>query len=48
MTSIVNLVRDLLTGQPVAGDLWVATGWCAGILVASYTAAVMINRRKFS
>ena len=48
VTSIVNAVRDLLTGQPVAGDLWVALAWCAGILVASYTAAVMIYRRKFS
>lgn len=48
VTSIVNAVRDLLTGQPVAGDLWVALAWCAGILVASYTAAVMIYRRRFS
>jgi ABC-2 type transport system permease protein len=48
MTSIVNSVRDLLTGQPVGGDLWVALAWCAGILIAAYAFAIVIYRRKIS
>jgi ABC-2 type transport system permease protein len=48
VTSIVNAIRDLLAGQPVDSDIWVAVGWCAGILVASYAAAMVIYRRKFA
>src|SRR3954454_13221408 len=40
VTSIVNSIRDLLTGQPVSSDLWVALGWCVGILVVAYAAAM--------
>jgi ABC-2 type transport system permease protein len=48
VTSIVNSIRDLLTGQPVSSDLWVALGWCVGILVVAYAAAMAIYRRKIS
>ena len=33
VTSIVNTIRDLLAQQPVGTDIWVALGWCVGILV---------------
>ncbi|MFI6429382.1 ABC transporter permease [Rhodococcus oryzae] len=48
VTSIVNAIRDLLAGQPVDSDIWVALAWCAGILVVAYTAAIVIYRRKFA
>ena len=48
VTSIVNSIRDLLGGQPVGSDLWVALAWCAGILVAAYAFAIVIYRRKIS
>jgi ABC-2 type transport system permease protein len=48
VTSIVNSIRDLLTEQPVSGDIWIALAWCVGILVAAYAAAMAIYRRKIS
>ncbi|WP_308467812.1 ABC transporter permease [Rathayibacter soli] len=48
VTSIVNSIRDLFTGQPVGSDLWIALAWCVGILVAAYVAAMVIYRRKIS
>ncbi|TQF73512.1 ABC transporter permease [Rhodococcus spelaei] len=48
VTSIVNAIRNLLAGQAVGSDIWVALGWCAGILVLSYGAAIAIYRRKFA
>ncbi|MFC9994164.1 ABC transporter permease [Nocardia sp. NPDC127526] len=47
-TSIVNAIRDLFAQQPVGADIWVALGWCAGILVVSYAIAMNIYRRKVS
>lgn len=46
VTSIVNSIRQLLEGQQVTGDLWVALAWCAGILLAAYLAANVLYRRK--
>ena len=48
VTSIVNAIRDLFAGQPVGSDLWIALAWCVGILVAAYTFAMVIYRRKIS
>ena len=48
VTSIVNALRDLFAGQPVGSDLWIALAWCVGILVAAYTFAMVIYRRKIS
>ncbi|GAB2678825.1 ABC transporter permease [Nocardia goodfellowii] len=47
-TSIVNAIRDLLAEDPVGTDIWIALGWCAGILVVSYAFAMNIYRRKVS
>jgi ABC-2 type transport system permease protein len=48
VTSIVNAIRDLLTGQPVGGDIWFALAWCVGILVVAYLFAMAAYRRKIA
>jgi len=48
VTSIVNSIRDLLAGQPVGADLWIALAWCVGILVVAYALAIVTYRRKIS
>ncbi|MFG2074289.1 ABC transporter permease [Nonomuraea maritima] len=48
VTSIVNAIRALFTGQPVGADIWVALAWCAGILVVAYAFAMRTYRRKTS
>lgn len=48
VTSIVNTIRDLLAQQPVGTDIWVALGWCVGILAAAYLFATAAYRRKIS
>ncbi len=48
VTSIVNSIRDLFSGQPVGSDIWVALAWCVGILVVAYVFAMSIYRRKIS
>ena len=47
-TSIVNAIRGFLIQQPVGSDIWVALGWCAGILVVAYVVAMITYRRKIS
>ena len=46
VTSIVNSIRDLYSGQPVGSDIWVALAWCVGLLIVAYAFAVVIYRRK--
>lgn len=48
VTSIVNSIRDLYTGQPVGRDLWVALTWCVGVLVIAYVFAIAVYRRKIA
>lgn len=48
VTSIVDSIRDLFSGQPVGSDVWVALAWCVGILVVAYIFAMAIYRRKIS
>ncbi|MFC4631411.1 ABC transporter permease [Promicromonospora alba] len=48
VTSIVNTIRDLLAQQPVGADIWVALGWCVGILAIAYFFAMSAYRRKIS
>ena len=45
VTSIVDAIRNLLTQQPVGGDIWVALGWCVGILVVACLLAARSYRR---
>ncbi len=48
VTSIVNTIRDLFAQQPVGSDIWVALGWCVGILVVAYAFAMVAYRRIIS
>ena len=48
VTSIVNAIRDLLTGQPVGSNVWVALAWCMGLLVVAYLLALATYRRRIS
>ncbi|AXB44484.1 ABC transporter permease [Amycolatopsis albispora] len=48
VTSIVNALRALYSEQPVGSDLWVALGWCVGILLVAYFFANLTYRRKIS
>src|SRR6478752_8756972 len=48
VTSIVNAVRDLFAEQPVGTDIWIALGWCVGILIVAYLFAMRTYRRKIS
>ncbi|MEV0949643.1 ABC transporter permease [Promicromonospora sp. NPDC050249] len=48
VTSIVDTIRALLDQQPVASDIWVALGWCVGILVVTFYLAMAAYRRKIS
>jgi ABC-2 type transport system permease protein len=48
VTSIVNTIRGLFAGQPVGDDVWIALGWCAGILVVAYVFATIVYRRKIT
>ncbi|MDN4479823.1 ABC transporter permease [Demequina muriae] len=48
VTAIVDAIRALLAEQPVGTDLWVALGWCLGILVVAVVAANATYRRRFS
>jgi ABC-2 type transport system permease protein len=48
VTSIVNAIRDLFTQQPVGTDIWIALGWCVGILIVAYAVATATYRRKIA
>ena len=46
VTSIVDTIRDLFAQQPVSADIWVALGWCVGLLVVAYSLAMATYHRK--
>jgi ABC-2 type transport system permease protein len=46
VTSIVNMIRDLFTQQPVSSDIWIALAWFLGILIVAYTLAMATYHRK--
>jgi ABC-2 type transport system permease protein len=46
VTSIVDAIRALLTGNPVGKELWIALAWCVGILLVAYLLAVRAYRKK--
>jgi ABC-2 type transport system permease protein len=48
VTSIVEAIRALLSGQPAGHDLWAALAWCLGILAVAYVFAALAYKRKVS
>ena len=40
VTSIVNSIRALLTGESAGSEIWIALVWCIGILILAYALAV--------
>ena len=48
VTSIVDSIRNLFAGQPVGAELWIALGWCLGILVIAYLVSMATYRRKLA
>jgi ABC-2 type transport system permease protein len=46
VTSIVESIRALLSGQPVGNDIWIALAWCVGIAVVAYIFAMRAYKRK--
>ncbi|MDR9852336.1 ABC transporter permease [Paenibacillus sp. VCA1] len=45
VTSIVESIRALLSGQPVGNDIWIALGWCVGIMLVAYIFAMRAFKR---
>jgi ABC-2 type transport system permease protein len=48
VTSIVNTIRDLFTGEAIGTDIWIALAWLVGILIVAYVFAMGIYRRRIS
>lgn len=46
VTSIVDAIRALLSGQPVGNDIWIALAWCVGIMIVAYLLTMIIYKRK--
>ncbi|MNW44506.1 Daunorubicin/doxorubicin resistance ABC transporter permease protein DrrB [compost metagenome] len=46
VTSIVNAVRTLLYGGTVGNEIWIALGWCCGIMFLAYIFASRAFKRK--
>ena len=48
VTPIAETLRGLLLGTPIGSYGWQALAWCAGLLVAAFTAATILFRRRTS
>lgn len=48
VTSIVNTIRALFEQQSAGNDIWIALGWCAGILVVAYAFAMRAYHRRIA
>lgn len=46
VTSIVETIRAILSGQPVGNNIWIALPWCLGILVVAHLLAMRAYRRN--
>ena len=46
ITPVIETVRGLLTGTPIGDKGWIALAWSVGLLVASFTVATALYRRR--
>jgi ABC-2 type transport system permease protein len=46
VTSIVDAIRALLSGQPVGNDIWIALAWCIGIMLVAYVFAMRVYKNR--
>ncbi len=46
VTPITETLRGLLLGTPIGSYGWQALAWCAGLLLAAFTAATILFRRR--
>ncbi|CAM3315510.1 ABC transporter permease [Paenibacillus lupini] len=46
VTSIVETIRALLSGQPVGNDIWIALAWCVGIMLVAYVFAMKAYKKR--
>jgi ABC-2 type transport system permease protein len=48
VTAIVDAIRGLFLDQPLGNDLWIALGWCVGLIVVAWALALATYRRKLA
>lgn len=46
VTSIVNAIRALLSGQAVGDAIWIALAWCLGIMLVAYVFAMRAYKNR--
>jgi ABC-2 type transport system permease protein len=46
VTSIVNAIRALLSGQSVGNNIWIALAWCVGIMLVAYFFAMRVYKKR--
>jgi ABC-2 type transport system permease protein len=46
VTSIVEAIRALLSGQPVGNEIWIALAWCVGIMLVAYIFAMRAYKKR--
>ena len=46
VTSIVDTIRALLSGQLVGNDIWIALAWCVGIMLLAYIFAMRVYKKR--
>jgi ABC-2 type transport system permease protein len=46
VTSIVESIRALLSGQPVGNEIWIALAWCVGIMLVAYIFAMRAYKNR--
>ena len=48
MTPVINVIRNLMLGLPLNGELAPAIAWCLGIALAAYALSVHIYKSKLT
>lgn len=48
INSIVDAIRSLFAGKPVANDIRTALAWCIGLLIVAYAFAMRVYKRRIS